>query len=358
MGEESQALMADPEELLGYLDLSGVDESLEILEDVWQVSFGELVLGLIRGEGDFTEKLGQMVLGLVLGQWEANKQYLIYILLLTVVFSLLKNFTEVFEKTYISNVCFLLVYGLLMVLLMKSMLILNNITENALLTVVDFMTAFIPVFATTVVVSDGNATSMAFYELGFLIVYILQQAMRQGLVPLIRVYVVMGLLNDVVEGGRFRKLTGLLENLILWLLKVLTSLVLGLNIIKNAMAPVTDTFARQTLRKSLAFIPGIGSTLSAASDLFLAAGNVIRNGIGTAALIALVMLMALPMVQVGVMTMLYRILAALIEPVADKRISNAVSVAAKGGNMLFRILTTCTILVFITVAMTTLLTRG
>ncbi len=343
------------EELLGAIDFGGIDEALSDVSVFSKVSFGELVWNMIMGEGQPTEQLGQWVWNLFLGEWEANKTYLVYILLLAVAFSLLKNFALVFEKSYVSNVCFLLVYGLLMVLLMKSVMILNGVVEGAIEVVIDFMTAFIPVFATTVVVSKGNATAMGFYELGFLVVYVVQWILSYGMIPLVRMYVVMGLLNYVVEEGRFSKLTDLLENIITWALKMLTSIVLGLNIIKNAIAPVGDTFTRQTLRKSLAFVPGIGSTLTAVSDLFLAAGDVIRGGIGATALVALIAIVAVPLFKVGVMAMLYRIMSVFVEPVADKRISNAILIASRGGNMLFRILTTCVILVFITVAMTTLI---
>lgn len=346
------------EQLFDTLDFKGIDKVLQAGNLVNEYSFGDLVWMLIRGEYSLTEGIGQWIWQFLWGEWEANKTYLIYILLLAVAFSLLKNFAQVFERSYVSNVCFLLVYSLLMVLLMKSVLLLNVVVEETITVVIDFMTAFIPVFASTVVVSSGDATAMGFYELGFLVVYIVQWLLSHGMIPLIRMYVVMGLLNYVVEEGRFGKLTDLLENLVSWALKVLTSVVLGLNIIKNAIAPVTDTFARQTLRKSLAFVPGIGSTLSAASDLFLAAGNVIHNGIGAAALVTLILLVAVPLSKVGIMTILYRILAAFVEPVADKRISNAVLVAAKGGGMLFKVLTTCVILIFITVAMTTLIGSG
>ncbi len=336
------------QKLLEALDFREIDQAIDM-------SFGELLWDTLSGKGDFIERLGNLVFQVFMGEWERNKNYLIYILLLGIAFSLLKNFALVFEKSYVSNVCFLLVYGLLMVLLMKSILVLNSVVEQAIQVVIDFMTAFIPVFATTVVVSKGNATAMGFYELGFLVVYVMQWVLSYGMIPLIRMYVVMGLINYVVEEGRFSKLTDLLENIISWALKMLTSIVLGLNIIRNAIAPVGDTFARQTLRKSLAFVPGIGSTLTAISDLFLAAGDVIRGGIGATALIVLIAIVAVPMVKVGVMSMLYRILAVFVEPITDKRISNAILIASKGGNMLFRILATCVILVFITVAMTTLI---
>lgn len=342
-------------ELLDAIDFGEVDKALSQADVLKEVSFGELVWHIISGQREPTEALGNWLWNIFLAEWEANKTYLIYILLLAIAFSLLKNFALVFEKAYVSNVCFLLVYGLLMVLLMKSVTILNVVVENAIQVVIDFMTAFIPVFATTVVVANGNVTAMGFYELGFLIVYVVQWLLSFGMIPMVRIYVVMGLLNYVVEEGRFSKLTDLLENVISWALKMLTSIVLGLNIIKNAIAPVGDTFARQTLRKSLAFIPGIGSTLTAVSDLFLAAGDVIRGGIGAAALVTMIVIVAIPLAKVGMMSMLYRILAVFVEPIADKRISNAILIASKGGNMLFRILTTCVILVFITVAMTTLI---
>ena len=343
------------EELLGAIDFSGIDKALSGVEGLSKISFGDLVWKLLTGQGQPTEELGKWIWNLFVGEWEANKTYLVYILLLAVAFSLLKNFALVFEKSYVSNVCFLLVYGLLMVLLMKSVLILNGVVGDAIGVVIDFMTAFIPVFATTVVVSRGSATAMGFYELGFLVVYVVQWVLSCGMIPMIRRYVVMGLLNYVVEEGRFSKLTDLLENMISWALKLLTSIVLGINIIKNAIAPVGDTLARQTLRKSLAFVPGIGSTLTAVSDMFLAAGDVIRGGIGATALVVLIAIVVVPMTKVGVMVIFYRILAVFVEPVADKRISNAILIASKGGSMLFRILSTCVILVFLTVAMTTLI---
>ena len=341
--------------LFSSLDLSGIEDALRGSDGWGDLRFEQIVEKLISGEYDISQGLGQMVWQFFWGEWETNRKYLIYILLLTIAFSLLKNFAQVFEQSYISNVCFLLVYALLMVLLMKSVLLLDQVVQQTIAVVLDFMTAFVPVFATTVVVAGGDATAMGFYELGFLVVYLVQWILADGLVPLIRIYVVMGLLNYVMEEGRFSKLTDLLENMVSWALKILTSVVLGLNIIKNAIAPVTDTFARQTLRKSLAFVPGIGSTLSAASDLFLAASDVIRSGIGAAALVVLVILVAVPLSKVGIMTFFYRVLAAFVEPVADKRISNAILVAAKGGGMLFKLLTNCAILIFITVAMTTLI---
>ena len=97
-------------------------EALKNIEKMPQKEFEQIVEKLISGEYDISQGLGQMVWQFFWGEWETNRKYLIYILLLTIAFSLLKNFAQVFEQSYISNVCFLLVYALLMVLLMLSLI--------------------------------------------------------------------------------------------------------------------------------------------------------------------------------------------------------------------------------------------
>lgn len=354
-GFSTEDLEGASDELLQQLDIGDLDAFLRDLDLPMDTSFGDLVMRLISGDGFDAGELLEFAGKLFFGQWASNQAILMQILLLVVGFAVLKNFAEVFDKSYISNVCFLLIYCLLMVLLMKSLLILNVIVGDTITTVIDFMTAFIPVFATTMILVNGDATAVGFYQMGFLIVYLLQWILGYFLVPFVKVYVIFGLLNYTLEEERFSKLTELLESAVSWVLKVLTSVVLGVSIIKNAIAPLADSFTRATLRKSLAFIPGIGSTLTAASDLFLASGSIIRNGVGMAAVVVLVLLCLTPLVKIGCMTFLYRVLAALVEPLADRRVSGAMQVVAKGGGLLFRILTTCVVMIFITVAMTTLL---
>ena len=351
--EEQQA--QDVEDLLGALDTSEIDEALGDLELPQDISFGELVLDLIQGKEASWGSILTYLENLVFGQWRENRSFLVQILFLVLGFALLKNFAQVFDKGYVAQVSFLLVYCLLMVLLMQSLFVLNEIVSDTIRTVIDFMTAFIPVFATTMVFTSGDATASGFYLMGFLIIYILQWVLGYFLVPFVRIYVLIGLINQVMDDAPFGKLSELLSTGILWCLKIVTSFVLGLNIIKNAIAPLQDTLTRTTLRRSLSLIPGVGSTLSAASDLFLASGGIIRNGVGAAALVLLVLICIVPLVKLICMTFLYKLLGAVVEPVADRKISGALHVVSQGSSMLFRILTTCIILVFITVAMTTLL---
>ncbi len=350
-----QDVLYTTDEMAGQLDVSGIEDVIHEMEAPLDMTFLELVKTIIGVNEVDGEQILDNLFQLVFQEFIANKNYMYQLLLLSIGFALLKNFAEIFDKSYISNICFLLVYCLFIVLLMRSLFTVNDIVISAVQNVIDFMTAFIPVFATTMVFSTGAATAGGFYQLAYLLVYILQWILQYVVIPLIKIYVVFGFLNHVLEEGRLYKLTELMETVVRWILRLITTGILGLNIFKTAITPLTDSLTRNTLRRSLSMIPGVGNVLHAASDLFLTSGAIIRNGVGLAALVVLVIICLIPLIKLIILTFMYKLLAAVVEPVCDPRICDALSVVSKGSGMLFQVLASCIVLVFITVAMTTML---
>lgn len=82
------------------------------------------------------------------------------------VFPLLKNFSGTFEKNYVSDICFLLLYGVLCVLLLKSFEIYGTVAEEALNGSIDFMKALIPAFGISMVFSSGAESSARLLSAG------------------------------------------------------------------------------------------------------------------------------------------------------------------------------------------------
>ena len=104
------------------------------------------------------------------------------------------------------------------------------------------------------------------------------------------------------------------------------------------------------MSKGLSAIPGVGNTVQSVSELILGTGMVIRNSVGVTALVILVVLCASPCIQMAVMVLFYKLAAAVMEPVTDKRISGAVAGVGSGVMLLFKSLFTVVILFFITIA--------
>lgn len=161
-------------------------------------------------------------------------------MLLAAGFSMLKNFSGTFEKNYASDICFLLVYGVLCVLLLKSFEIYGTVAEEALNGSIDFMKALIPAFGISMVFSSGAESSAAFYQLAFLVIYLVEWLFLSVLLPFIRVYVVTELFNHFFEDEKFQNFTELLAGVISWGMKSAMMAVLGLNVMQGLLAPAKD----------------------------------------------------------------------------------------------------------------------
>lgn len=112
------------------------------------------------------EKIGHWLCDALLYEIKTGKTILVEVVLLAAGFSMLKNFSGTFEKNYVSDICFLLVYGVLCVLLLKSFEIYGTVAEEALNGSIDFMKALIPAFGISMVFSSGAESSARLLSAG------------------------------------------------------------------------------------------------------------------------------------------------------------------------------------------------
>ena len=268
-------------------------------------------------------------------------------------FILLKNFSTIFRNSYISEMCFLLVYIELMVLLMKSFLIMNELLSETLQRVVEFMKMLIPVFAMSMVFSNGTGSAAGFYEMTFFIIYLVQWGLLYLLAPMVQIYVVMQFLNYILEGEKFTRMCELLEDGIRFCLKFIVTLVMGINLVQGLICPAIDRLKTGTWAKAVGMIPGIGNSANAIGEMLIGTGMVIKNSVGAATMLVLVVLTAIPLVKLYAMSFLYKLSAAVLEPVTDKRIAGSINGVFKGSVLAGKLMLTSLFLFFITIAMIT-----
>ena len=126
------------------------------------------------GDTKLFQQIGSYTGDLLLGEIENNRELLIVMIALAFAFALLRNFSSVFQNSYVSQLCFLLVYVELMVLLMKSFAVVGELLTGTLDQIVEFMKVLLPVFCMSMVFSNGTTTASGFYEMAFLIIFLLR----------------------------------------------------------------------------------------------------------------------------------------------------------------------------------------
>ena len=123
-----------------------------------------------------------------------------------------------------------------------------------------------------------------------------------------------------------------------------------MNVIERMIAPSVDNLKKMSVTQTISMIPGLGNTAQAVGNIFFGSAAVIRNGIGTAAMIVLLCLAIGPLLKMLIFSVFYKMAGALAEPFSDKRICGCIDCVGDGAFLLFRALGTGILLCMITIA--------
>lgn len=342
--ETRQKLMEDME--LGQMQ-DAVNQILK--EDSFSIE--EILNQILKGESLFQkETMSKWFKNIVKAQLQREQKAMFQVVLLVLLAAVFSNFTAVFGDGKTEETSFYITYMLLLALLIKSFgsmgVELKELLENFIL----FLKALMPSYFLAVTASSGSATAMIFYEAVLFLIYVIQVVFLKGIVPAIYVLALVELVNYLHSEDFLSKMAELLQTLIEWSLKSCMAVVLGMQLIQNMIGPAMDSLKRDIIGKTAASIPGIGNAINGVTEVALGTAVIIRNGIGVVGIIILVCIGIRPVIRLALLAFLYKLLAAVVQPVSDKRMTGALSTIGNGYVLFLKVLLCMELLIFITIA--------
>lgn len=332
-------------DILEELDLSRVQRMLDQMLGEESFSMKDMLDGLIKGEKVLSEDTVQeMVHSFLFSGLEKEKSLLIKILLLILLSAVLANFADVFESGQIGDICFYIVYLLLFILLMDSFSSVTRSVQQTITWMAEFMRGLAPAYFLTISIAAGSSTAAVFYEGVLILTWLIQEVILNLLFPGACLYVLISLINNLSKEEMLGKMAELLDTAVSWGLKTLLGMVVGLQVVRGLIAPVMDTLKRSVLGKAAGALPGVGNAVNMVTELVLTSAVLVRNCLGVVILFAFVAAGAGPVIHYGILSLLYRFLAAIAQPVSEKRIVDSLATMGEGCALLLRILFTAEIL--------------
>ena len=332
-------------DILEELDLSRVQRMLDQMLGEESFSMKDMLDGLIKGEKVLSEDTVQeMVHSFLFSGLEKEKSLLIKILLLILLSAVLANFADVFESGQIGDICFYIVYLLLFILLMDSFSSVTRSVQQTITWMAEFMRGLAPAYFLTISIAAGSSTAAVFYEGVLILTWLIQEVILNLLFPGACLYVLISLINNLSKEEMLGKMAELLDTAVSWGLKTLLGMVVGLQVVRGLIAPVMDTLKRSALGKAAGALPGVGNAVNMVTELVLTSAVLVRNCLGVVILFAFVAAGAGPVIHYGVLSLIYRFLAAIAQPVSEKRIVDSLATMGEGCALLLRILFTAEIL--------------
>ncbi len=333
------------------IDFSGIDGVLDDISGGMR-DFDDYIRILTEGENPVSfESIFVMIKDVLTGEINSIKELFIQIILIVIIASVFINLSKTLKSRQVAETGFYVSYMFLFMLITVTFSRLRDIASDSMNNLLSFMEALVPTFFMTVTYVAGSSTAVAFYQTALVIISLAEIILLKIFLPAVNIYFIFAMLNPIFGEDMFSKFIELLEKVIIWGLKMIFAFVAGVTLIQGMIIPAAGNVRRTILGRALSSVPGAGNTMGQMFESVYGAANLIKNAIGTAGLICIVIICAAPVIRLFVYSVVIQAGAALAQPVSnDKRLIDCMMAASRAFRLLLSILAVTAVMFMITIA--------
>lgn len=285
-------------------------------------TFGELVSDVISGGGLESDGIIEYLWNIVIGDVKHCASYVLSIMGFSILSSCIKG-SQIKLGTSLGEISYLVCYFIIAAFLSG---VLNNAVNTAR-SCSEELEAFIrmsmPAYIGIVTSSGINAAASQGIFLAMINV-ISEYAGRY----MIDAFFYIGLLiiiGNMSSGIKITKLIGIARQVLFWGLGLLLTVFAGMTALSGLNAAQGSNVGIRAVKYTIGHaIPLVGGFLADSTDLILASAGVFRGAFGTAGIIILAVLCAVPVIKLFVMGFMLKITAGLTEPFCDTEMCNTI----------------------------------
>lgn len=337
--------------LLAEFDFNEIEENLNRMFPQEKISFSDVFSALMSGNMAETIRIFlRFLTDQISYEFDYNRRSLVYVLMTALTAAVFSNFAGAFKSRQISDISFYIMYMLLITLCLTSFRISAEGLEDRLSALVDFMRVLCPSYFLAVAFASGSVTSLFFYNVILFLIYVVELVIVRFLLPVVNIYIMVRVLGNLTGEDFLSEFADLIRKAVSWILKTLLICVVSVNVVQGLLAPAIDAVKRSALTRTAEALPWVGNAVGGVAEVVLGTAVLIKNGIGMAGAVITIAICAVPILQMLIMAFMYKLAAALVQPVSDKRITTCISGISEGYEIMVKVIFTSGLLFMITIA--------
>lgn len=332
---------AGVDEQMELLDMSGVQDYIssldgEIEQSLPGLNFRETVLKLVKREVEWRpgEIFGSF-LQYIFREVVANFALLGKLVILAVICAVLQNLTAAFDRGSTGQLTYMVTYLVLITIALGSFGFAVQAAREVVDNMVMFMQALLPLLLTLLVAVGGVASAAIFHPIVLVTVTTAGTLVKNVVLPLIFFAAVLDIVSHLSDRFQVSQLSGLMKTVAMGLLGLFSTVFLGVLSIQGVAGALGDSLAIRTAKFATdAFIPVVGGMFSDALEAVVSSSLLIKNAVGITGALAILLMLALPLLKIISLAFIYKLAGALIQPVGDNKLGECLN---KLGNSLITI---------------------
>jgi len=296
-----------------------------IHHELAEMGLAETALAALSGEIDLS--IG-MVFNIILSGLFAEVGTLFYLLRSMLAIAILSAFfkamTTSFKNSGISQLGFYICYIMVITLLFRTFMVGLGVMTTMVGGITTLLMGSTPIIITLVASGGFVASASAFAPILIFAASFLTFFIERLMAPILIFCATVSLVSYLSEKEGLDKLSKLMQKTIGYGLKgaaLVFVFVLGF---QRIATPLMNTLAIRGTRAAVGAVPVVGQALSGAVDTAIYYGQAVRGAVSAALLLGAVGISLAPVLQLAAFVLVYKLTAALIAPVCDERIVEAI----------------------------------
>lgn len=302
-------------------------------------SFSEYIMQLLQGKSPVNvEQVGQDIWNGLMHNIQQQKSMYLYLILIVLIGAVLNNFSKLLQGKQVAETAFYGVYLLLFSLFATAYTQITLTAEQTLVRLLDFIKVLAPAYFISMTFSQGATATTAYYEFTLFMVTVVDILLIRFLLPAVNLYFILQLVNQLSEEEMFTKMADLIRDLVKLAMKTIFGIMMGINVIQGLILPVAAQVEKSAIVKIGTAIPGVGNTIGSVTSAVLCAGKLVKNAVGVTGVIAVFLICVIPLLQLLVYRYCYQLIAAVVQPISDRRVIRCFGAMTESVRLLVQII--------------------
>lgn len=342
--------------VFGIENDSTINEFLDTAKEYSKEIFPELenkniLDALVKGDAFEEGKITERIINIFAKEIKNVIAITFKIISVSVICSVLKNI-QVHNKSSVGEVAFYICYLFVVTLAINSYSDIAKLCVEAMTKLTNFMNIITPLFL-TLMITNGNILSVKFIQpVLIVIINLVNSLIIKVIIPIIFISMIVNIIGNISNNVEVSKLPSVLQKSSVWAVNFILGILIGVLSIEGTLAANVDGFAVKTTKTVVStVIPVVGKALSDATDSVIGAASITKNALGIVGVIAIIGIVCVPIIKALIMTFMFNMSSALIEPIVDKRMSKCVSETAESIKIIFGLMVTVSILFIIAITL-------
>lgn len=274
----------------------------------------------IQGKVD-NSNIYKRILNLLGKEVKMGLTSMVSILAIVIIHSILKSISENLENDNLSKIIYYVQYIAIVTVIMTNFSSIISMIKDTANNLVGCMNSLVPILISLMLYTGSITTSSVLEPIILFMINLIGNLINTILIPATLIIATLSIVSKIGDKVQIDKLSKFFNSGIVWILGVILTIFVGVISLEGTLSSSVDGITAKTTKAIVSStIPIVGKILGDAVDTVLGCGIILKNAIGFIGVIIILGICVMPILKLAVLTVSYKLLAGLCEPIADVKI--------------------------------------